>query len=335
MKRSRQFFFLFLLIFTVCTYTTAGRTIDAAETPSGDNTDGGSISLDIVHHQALSLTLQLNNDHLAYQDVTLDCEDAATGKPITISLLAAPGTSEYTLYDLENPVEKLTGTLNISMITEPGYRLNLENTLFTVNGQTYGSGSVAIIDTPSASVNSAVSCQEQETNIPETPAGLEPPAQPQNPTSSVSPAEAESSAQVQNFNTTPESAIPAQAEPDTIPQTAVSSGTAAEISQTEPRETTAPELLMTTPIENSAVVSAAVPADDFPAAGVPDTTAAPVPSAVTHTTPETTSAHNSDIKDRILLTAQLFFLVFVILIFIKLGLILKRESRKRQYGHSR
>ena len=123
MKRSRQIFLSVLTVLAVCLYAAAPQAVYAEETPSGDNTDGGSISLDLVHYQAQSLTLQLNSDHLAYQDVTLDCVDSETGKPVTISLLAAPGSQEYTLYDLDAPVEELTGTLNISMsLLPPAHR---------------------------------------------------------------------------------------------------------------------------------------------------------------------------------------------------------------------
>ena len=160
MKRSRQIFLSVLTVLVVCLYAAAPRAVYAEETPSGDNTDGGSISLDLVHYQAQSLTLQLNSDHLAYQDVTLDCVDSETGKPVTISLLAAPGSQEYTLYDLDTPVEELTGTLNISMITEPGYELDLDAVVFTINGQTYSSGSSAVITASSASVGSSIVCRE-------------------------------------------------------------------------------------------------------------------------------------------------------------------------------
>ena len=167
MKRSRQIFLSVLTVLAVCLYAAAPQAVYAEETPSGDNTDGGSISLDLVHYQAQSLTLQLNSDHLAYQDVTLDCVDSETGKPVTISLLAAPGSQEYTLYDLDAPVEELTGTLNISMITEPGYELDLDAAVFTINGQTYSNGSSAVITAPSASVGSSIVCRDAAAEFPE------------------------------------------------------------------------------------------------------------------------------------------------------------------------
>lgn len=292
MKRSRQFFFLFLLIFSICVSTAAPRSAYAEETPSGDNTDGGSISLDIIHYQAQSLTLQLNSDHLSYQDVTLNCEDPATGKPITISLLASPGTSEYTLYDLETPVEELTGTLNISMITEPGYQLDPDNTFFTVNGQTYGNGSVVTIHTPSTSVNSSVSCREQEAASPETSGETESPAQPQDPETSGTTDGTETPAQPQDAETSGETSV--QTDPAADPQTSVETGTPAQsevsaqpdppaqaapsgdaqtstpsestsagtrtaadtaVLQTEPVETAVPEVLTTTPITEDAAAT--------------------------------------------------------------------------------
>lgn len=292
MKRSRPFFFLFLLIFSVCVSTAAPRSAYAEETPSGDNTDGGSISLDIVHYRAQSLTLRLNSDHLAYQDVTLNCEDPATGKPITISLLASPGTSEYTLYDLETPVEELTGTLNISMITEPGYQLDPDNTFFTVNGQTYGNGSVVTIHTPSTSVNSSVSCWEKEAAGPETSGETESPAQPQDPETSGTPDGTETPARPQDVETSGETSV--QTDPAADPQTSVETGTPAQsevsaqpdppaqaapsgdaqtstpsestsagtrtaadtaVLQTEPVETAVPEVLTTTPITEDAAAT--------------------------------------------------------------------------------
>ncbi len=286
MKRNRPFFFLFLLILSVCVSTAAPRSAYAEETPSGDNTDGGSISLDIVHYQAQSLTLRLNSDHLAYQDVTLNCEDPATGKPITISLLASPGTSEYTLYDLETPVEELTGTLNISMITEPGYQLDPDNTFFTVNGQTYGNGSVVTIHTPSTSVNSSISCREQEAASPETSGETESPAQPQDPETSGTTGGTETPAQPQDAETSGETSV--QPDPAAEPQTSAETGTPAQsevsaqaapsgdaqtstpsestsagirtaadtaVLQTEPVETAVPEVLTTTPITEDAAAT--------------------------------------------------------------------------------
>ena len=156
MKRGSRFFFSILFLFAVSAVTAGPRAVYAEETPSGENTDGGSISLNIVHHQAQSLTLQLNTDHLAHQDVTLNCVDSTTGEPLAISLLASPGSSEYTLYDLEVPVEELTGTLSISMITEPGYELDLADTSFTIDGKTYSDGETVTIHSSSSSVSSSV-----------------------------------------------------------------------------------------------------------------------------------------------------------------------------------
>ena len=179
MKRGSRFFFSILFLFAVSAMTAGPRAVYAEETPSGENTDGGSISLNIVHHQAQSLTLQLNTDHLAHQDVTLNCVDSTTGEPMTISLLASPGSSEYTLYDLEVPVEELTGTLSISMITEPGYELDLADTSFTIDGKTYSDGETVTIHSSSSSVSSSVTCQEMATQ--ETPAEPETPVEPETP----------------------------------------------------------------------------------------------------------------------------------------------------------
>ena len=57
MKRGSRFFFSILFLFAVSAMTAGPRAVYAEETPSGENRDGGSISLNIVHHQAQSLTL--------------------------------------------------------------------------------------------------------------------------------------------------------------------------------------------------------------------------------------------------------------------------------------
>ncbi len=369
MKRSRQFFFLFLLIFSVCVSTAAPRSAYAEETPSGDNTDGGSISLDIIHYQAQSLTLQLNSDHLSYQDVTLNCEDPATGKPITISLLASPGTSEYTLYDLETPVEELTGTLNISMITEPGYQLDPDNTFFTVNGQTYGNGSVVTIHTPSTSVNSSVSCQEQEAASPETSGETESPAQPQDPETSGTTDGTETPAQPQDAETSGETSV--QPDPAAEPQTSAETGTPAQsevsaqaapsedaqtstpsestsagtrtaadtaVLQTEPVENAVPEVLTTTPITEDApatdVGSTVAQADTPPVTADPESAAAPILSSSARTTEENTGLHTSDVVRRCRQVAQVLFVAILILFLVKLISILKRETKKHRYHHA-
>ena len=369
MKRSRQFFFLFLLIFSVCVSTAAPRSAYAEETPSGDNTDGGSISLDIIHYQAQSLTLQLNSDHLSYQDVTLNCEDPATGKPITISLLASPGTSEYTLYDLETPVEELTGTLNISMITEPGYQLDPDNTFFTVNGQTYGNGSVVTIHTPSTSVNSSVSCQEQEAASPETSGETESPAQPQDPETSGTTDGTETPAQPQDAETSGETSV--QPDPAAEPQTSAETGTPAQsevsaqaapsedaqtstpsestsagtrtaadtaVLQTEPVENAVPEVLTTTLITEDApatdVGSTVAQADTPPVTADPESAAAPILSSSARTTEENTGLHTSDVVRRCRQVAQVLFVAILILFLVKLISILKRETKKHRYHHA-
>lgn len=178
---------------------------------------------DLVHYQAQSLTLQLNSDHLAYQDVTLDCVDSETGKPVTISLLAAPGSQEYTLYDLDAPVEELTGTLNISMITEPGYELDLDAAVFTINGQTYSNGSSAVITAPSASVGSSIVCREAAAEFPEEP---EAPAEPEVPTQPQAPETAETPSEPENQESHQETL--SDPEPQPTPDTSLSEEAPAE-----------------------------------------------------------------------------------------------------------
>ncbi len=214
MKRSHRFFLSILMAFAIGICTAAPLTAHAEETPSGENTDGGSISLELIHRQAQSLTLQLNSEHLAYQDVTLDCTDSATGKPVTISLLAAPGTSEYTLYDLETPAEEVTGTLNISMITDAGYQLDIGSMSFSINGQTYASGSVAVIETPNCSVSSSISCREMAAE-PETPPQPEDPES-ETPEQTDPPTETETPGQT---DPSTETETPGQTDPSTETET--------------------------------------------------------------------------------------------------------------------
>lgn len=367
MKRSRQIFLSVLTVLAVCLYAAAPQAVYAEETPSGDNTDGGSISLDLVHYQAQSLTLQLNSDHLAYQDVTLDCVDSETGKPVTISLLAAPGSQEYTLYDLDAPVEELTGTLNISMITEPGYELDLDAAVFTINGQTYSNGSSAVITAPSASVGSSIVCREAAAEFPEepeAPAEPEVPTQPQAPETAETPSEPENQESHQETLSDPEpqptpdtslsEEAPAETQNFASPESSADTRTSPGAYQAETSETDIPELLTVTPITGCASETAqnseAVPAD-HPSAGaaagspaetfrssdasVLESSADTVLSSEAQTKELPSGVHTSDRIRQINFVLAVLTLIVLILLLTRLILTLKRERRNRQYRRYR
>lgn len=369
MKRGNRFLFSILFMFAVSAITAGPRAVYAEETPSGENTDGGSISLNLVHHQAQSLTLQLNTDHLAHQDVTLNCMDATTGEPLSISLLASPGSSEYTLYDLETPVEELTGTLSISMITEPGYKLNLADTSFTIDGQTYSDGETVTIHSSRSSVSSSVTCQEMtvpETPMepetpaepeapvePETPAEPEIPAEPETPAEPEAPAEPETPVQPE---TPAQPATPVESETSTVPEgTVTETFPASETSglpteALEDRGIQAPEPLTTTPItenQTAAVpnIETAVPnagnhaAESYPAGnGLAEGASKPAGSVLApaaETTKQTSRIHVSEIVRKVNLVLAVLSLIVLILLLTKLILTLIRERKSRRFRRSR
>ena len=268
MKRSHRFFLSILMAFAIGICTAAPLTAHAEETPSGENTDGGSISLELIHRQAQSLTLQLNSEHLAYQDVTLDCTDSATGKPVTISLLAAPGTSEYTLYDLETPAEEVTGTLNISMITDAGYQLDIGSMSFSINGQTYASGSVAVIETPNCSVSSSISCREMAAE-PETPPQPEDPES-ETPEQTDPPTETETPGQT---DPSTETETPGQTDPSTETETP---GQTHPSTETETPGQTHPSAESESPLETYPSTESVSPGQDLTAPSAEILTTTPI-----------------------------------------------------------
>lgn len=348
MKRGNLVLHSLLLFITATLLAVCPETVRAEEIPSAENTDGGSVSLNLVHYQAQSLTLSLDTPHLAFQDVTLDCTDAATGEPVSISLLADPGTSDYTLYDLETPLEELSGTLNISMITEPGYELDLDQTVFRIDGQTYTNGSTAVLHSSSASVTSSVTCSEM--TLPEAPVEPETPVQPETPAESETPAEPQTPSQ-------PET--PAEPETPVQPQTPVqeettqtahnsTSGTAAAVSETQSQTVSsgnpvAAEILETVPVaeaqtapdsnSTAASVSSAETAETIreTAGQKPEQNAA----VTSETTSETSELHLADITRRLNLVLAVLLLIVLILLLTKLILTLKREKRHHRYRHYR
>lgn len=361
MKRSNRFLTGILFLFAAAFVAVSPDKILAEETPSAENTDGGSISLNIVHHQASSLILSLDSAHLAFQDVTLNYTDSETNEPLCVSLLADPGTSTYTLYEFDAPVEELAGTLNISMITEPGYSLNLDETAFVIGGQTYGNGSTAVIDTPSASVSSSVSCAEMNVSetpsepetpaVPESPAQPESPAVPESPVQPESPAVPESPAQPESpaapeSPAQPESPAvpesPAQPESPAVPESPVLSETSGQKdpAQESPAAAPAPEILSTVPIRESVSDSVNTALPGSSADRTARETEGQTESAASSGPSESFLPHESrmsvsDITRRLNLVLAVLALIVLILLLTKLVLTLQREKKHRNYHRYR
>ena len=344
MKRGNHLLTGFSILFTAVLLLFDFDSVSAAEVPSAQNTDGGSISLDFVHHQAQSLTLSLDNEHLDFQDVTVNYTDPVTGEPLCISLLADPGTSAYTLYEFTEPVTELNGSLNISMITEPGYRLDSGKASFTIDGQTFQSGSLAVFDSPSVSVRSSSPCVRMETSEvpdePETPVQPEPTAVPDNPAQPEPTAAPDHPTQPEptaapDHPTQPEPTAapdhPAQPEPTAVPETPI-----------HPALTAAPE----TPAVPESPVSAAsgqtslstIPYENQ--IGSPDTAPAEILSTVPVDRPSALTTSESAPESRremtsitrlINLILSVLALVLLILLLCRLLLTLQREKRNHQY----
>lgn len=346
----------------------------ATETPSKDNTDGGSVSLHLVHHQAQSLKLELDTENLAFQDVTLTCIDPVTGEPLCISLLAEPGSSAYTLYDLEVP-EDIDGTLKISMITQPGYALNTSDISFTINGQAYTDGATVVIDTPTASVGSVIPClQMTPPSTPQTPDTTTPgtavqpdtptadvPAVPETPTADVPVPEAPTAPQTPPAETP---AVPPAPAVDTQPVPA------APPSVTSPAAVIpeSPEILTTTVITAPAAaqdsiqspITEAVPEETIPETAAPPKTETAVPdstvsspvhetiasaqsgetladhAAVQADAEKVTAPHriSSAMMKRIDLTIASSLLVILAAILIRLLFLFRRERKRRSFRRS-
>ncbi|MGN0315992.1 MAG: hypothetical protein ACI4EG_14545 [Fusicatenibacter sp.] len=141
-------------------------TIRAEQTGNAQNTDGGEITIHFTHYNARELTFDLgiDNGELSYTDAVLTYQDSSMDEPISLSLLSSDGS--YTLYDLPEPVEELQGTFSVSMVTKPGYSLDLSQTSWNVNGQPVSDGGYVTITSSAASMSSTVFCE----TIPEQPA---------------------------------------------------------------------------------------------------------------------------------------------------------------------
>lgn len=190
----------------------------AAETvPSAENTDAGEITIHFTHYDAQDLEFYLNTDQaaLAFTDATLTFQDSTMDAPVTMSYLSDDGS--YVLYQNSEPVEEVNGTFSVSMVTEPGYTLDMDQISFYVNGQAVSNGGSVVITDSSAAMTSLVYC----TAIPETPATDPEPSLPEEPSAPaetptvVQPSASEHPAQE---NILPETAAPAsKAAPEQVP----------------------------------------------------------------------------------------------------------------------
>ncbi len=103
--------------------------------------------------------------------------------PVTMSYLSDDGS--YVLYQNSEPVEEVNGTFSVSMVTEPGYTLDMDQISFYVNGQAVSNGGSVVITDSSAAMTSLVYC----TAIPETPATDPEPSLPEEPSAPEVPEE--------------------------------------------------------------------------------------------------------------------------------------------------
>ena len=131
----------------------------AAETvPSAENTDAGEITIHFTHYDAQDLEFYLNTDQaaLAFTDAALTFQDSTMDAPVTMSYLSDDGS--YVLYQNSEPVEEVNGTFSVSMVTEPGYTLDMDQISFYVNGQAVSNGGSVVITDSSAAMTSLVYC---------------------------------------------------------------------------------------------------------------------------------------------------------------------------------
>ena len=190
----------------------------AAETvPSAENTDAGEITIHFTHYDAQDLEFYLNTDQaaLAFTDAALTFQDSTMDAPVTMSYLSDDGS--YVLYQNSEPVEEVNGTFSVSMVTEPGYTLDMDQISFYVNGQAVSNGGSVVITDSSAAMTSLVYC----TAIPETPAtDPEPslPEQPSAPAETPTVVQPSASEQPAQENILPETAAPAsKTAPEQVP----------------------------------------------------------------------------------------------------------------------
>ena len=236
-------------LFFSAPYQTAAETV-----PSAENTDAGEITIHFTHYDAHDLEFYLNTDQaaLAFTDATLTFQDSTMDSPITMSYLSDDGS--YVLYQNSEPVAEVNGTFSVSMVTEPGYQLDMDQISFYVNGQAVSNGGSVVITDSSAAMTSLIYCSA----IPETPATDPEPSLPEEPSAPEAP---ESPA---------EPSVPEQpsapAETPTVVQPSVSEQPAQENILPEtaaPAAETAPEQVpVSEPIAAEPIASAVVTEDE-------------------------------------------------------------------------
>ena len=213
----------------------------AAETvPSAENTDAGEITIHFTHYDAQDLEFYLNTDQaaLAFTDATLTFQDSTMDAPVTMSYLSDDGS--YVLYQNSEPVEEVNGTFSVSMVTEPGYTLDMDQISFYVNGQAVSNGGSVVITDSSAAMTSLVYC----TAIPETPATDPEPSLPEEPSAPEVPEEPAA----------PEPSVPEQpSAPEQPAQENILPETAAPASKTAPEQVPASEPIAAEPIASAVV----------------------------------------------------------------------------------
>ncbi len=234
----------------------------AAETvPSAENTDAGEITIHFTHYDAQDLEFYLNTDQaaLAFTDAALTFQDSTMDAPVTMSYLSDDGS--YVLYQNSEPVEEVNGTFSVSMVTEPGYTLDMDQISFYVNGQAVSNGGSVVITDSSAAMTSLVYC----TAIPETPATDPEPSLPEEPSAPEVPEEP-SAPEVPEEPAAPEPSVPEQpsapAETPIVVQPSASEQpaqenilpeTAAPASKTTPEQVPASEPIAAEPIASAVV----------------------------------------------------------------------------------
>lgn len=213
----------------------------AAETvPSAENTDAGEITIHFTHYDAQDLEFYLNTDQaaLAFTDATLTFQDSTMDAPVTMSYLSDDGS--YVLYQNSEPVEEVNGTFSVSMVTEPGYTLDMDQISFYVNGQAVSNGGSVVITDSSAAMTSLVYC----TAIPETPATDPEPSLPEEPSAPEVPEEPAA----------PEPSVPEQPSASEQPaQENILPETAAPASKTAPEQVPASEPIAAEPIASAVI----------------------------------------------------------------------------------
>ena len=103
------------VLFFSAPYSAAAETV-----PSAENTDAGEITIHFTHYDAQDLEFYLNTDQaaLAFTDAALTFQDSTMDAPVTMS---------------------------VSMVTEPGYTLDMDQISFYVNGQAVSNGGSVVI----------------------------------------------------------------------------------------------------------------------------------------------------------------------------------------------